>query len=731
MWNHRNANAALSGVTFVLPYPPSVVADAIARAHNQGALAAIQRFVRGMTVTPLGPTAFGVKTKIGDQGTISISQDPAGSLVTARALSLYVGSHPKTHNWRGSAIAHHLSVWLGLRPSAARFKRWQSGLESRIKKALARVSPPLPSGASPGPVPPASGASPLTGSGPTAGSLGSYTGSEESTSPPPASTSGSQSGWRDGVPPPGGSSPPVPPPGGSPPPVPPPGGSPPRVPPPGGSYPGGLPPAGASPDGFPPSGVGPVPTSGSPTVSPLPPAPTFVGGSQGNGPEVQGAEARNSQRLIAIGVDLIAVFIAVAVLANLISGMFSAVGFDGNDIGQLGAFPQILALPFAFLAVSTLLPCLHEVTSSVPSATLGQVVAGVRVVDASTRLPLTIGQSARRVGVRIVDIPFLVEFLTGSKGARTTAMHDRATGTAMVEVGPIGGLLTARVAKLGGTALAVCLVFVLALPALANIGSLTGGGGTDDADVVALPLDTPSQDLPEAIAPAEAIAPPEVLAPAEPTTPPETPTPSASSTSSSSPADTSASTAPLPLGPNDPIDSEGVQTDDLSADQVLSLSDDDASQRLQSYVDEGEGAVDAISDGTWVPQVSSKCAGLLAADLMGSEATYGYPDGEPESYSDGITVQQILAFHRGLRDRFDAYDVVLSTPGQLGIQTTSAGACGGNQQWISLVTDVQSSDFAEVNSWCDDRDLPVDECGAREVDLGGESDYRSRSAELD
>lgn len=137
-WNHRNANLAQEGVSFVLPFPPSVVADAIHRTHNQGTKAAIRNAMGGMTVTPLGPTGFATSTKYGDNGEIAIARDPAGSLVSAKALSLYVGSHPKTHNLRFSALTHRIYCVLGITPFAAKFNRWNRGLEGRITRTIAR-----------------------------------------------------------------------------------------------------------------------------------------------------------------------------------------------------------------------------------------------------------------------------------------------------------------------------------------------------------------------------------------------------------------------------------------------------------------------------------------------------------------------------------------------------------------------------------------------------------------
>lgn len=146
-WNHRLAAEAMEGVSFVIPYPPSVVADAIQRAHNQGAMAAIRGHFTGVSVEPLGPTGFATNSKMGDTGEISISNDPAGSLVQARALSLYVGMPPRHLNttstgiWAISvSISHGIYKMLGITPGCGRMKRWQKGLEGRITKVLARAT---------------------------------------------------------------------------------------------------------------------------------------------------------------------------------------------------------------------------------------------------------------------------------------------------------------------------------------------------------------------------------------------------------------------------------------------------------------------------------------------------------------------------------------------------------------------------------------------------------------
>ena len=146
LWNHQNANKAREGVSFVVPYPPTAVSAAIDQAHNQGTRAALGRAFGGMTVTSLGSSGFGTSSKIGDSGQISVSREPSGSLVTARALDLYVGMPPKQLNNRGGlyglsvSICHGIYTMLGITPGSAKVKRWQNGLESRVTKVLSRAT---------------------------------------------------------------------------------------------------------------------------------------------------------------------------------------------------------------------------------------------------------------------------------------------------------------------------------------------------------------------------------------------------------------------------------------------------------------------------------------------------------------------------------------------------------------------------------------------------------------
>lgn len=137
-WNHYNAARAAEGVSFVVGQPPSVVEAAVQRTFNAGAVAALRGSVSGISVTSIGPGAFGFSSSIGDSGEISVSGDPAGSIVTARCLNFYIGSHPKSHNLRFAGLVDGIYTMLGLAPNAAKLKRWLGRLESRVNRSIAK-----------------------------------------------------------------------------------------------------------------------------------------------------------------------------------------------------------------------------------------------------------------------------------------------------------------------------------------------------------------------------------------------------------------------------------------------------------------------------------------------------------------------------------------------------------------------------------------------------------------
>lgn len=144
--NHRNKSAAAEGVEFHLPEPPHEVAAAITALYCRGAKAGLRKVVSRVSVTPMGPTGFNFGTKIGDEGQIEVHPGSGnGSVVRASTSLLYVGSHPSSHFRTGlmavsAAITNALFRMLGIAPYAAKMKRFQSGLETRVARQLGRAT---------------------------------------------------------------------------------------------------------------------------------------------------------------------------------------------------------------------------------------------------------------------------------------------------------------------------------------------------------------------------------------------------------------------------------------------------------------------------------------------------------------------------------------------------------------------------------------------------------------
>jgi len=136
--------------------------------------------------------------------------------------------------------------------------------------------------------------------------------------------------------------------------------------------------------------------------------------------------------------------------------------------------------------------------------------------------------------------------------------------------------------------------------------------------------------------------------------------------------------------------------------EALTLSTTQAATGLDWLVDRDRPAVADLAD-SWVPQVSSKCAGLTV------DLGPGYqPDGIVDTT--GVTEPQILALHVALSQRYGA---VTTTPEILGIKR-SPSVCKGQPLWISLVPQRQPS-AQRALQWCADAGFPVQECAARWV----------------
>ena len=143
----------------------------------------------------------------------------------------------------------------------------------------------------------------------------------------------------------------------------------------------------------------------------------------------------------------------------------------------------------------------------------------------------------------------------------------------------------------------------------------------------------------------------------------------------------------------------------------------DATEQLRVLADEGAEQLATIADGTWMPQVSSKCGPLTATDYEDASGRIGWPDGSQEDFPNGLTDEEILAFHVGLTARLGltTSDVILVTPDGLGIGGPPPAACGSAPIWISLVASEQYATQEGALDYCTGSGLPPGECAARSV----------------
>jgi hypothetical protein len=141
VWNKRNAGAAMAGVEFSVPATPAEVSAAIHSAFNVGAGAKLKNAFSGIRVGGSG-NSYRFESKIGDTGRIQLAANGGGTKVSAATDELYVGSHPKSHSrssgiWGlATAMTHGIYKLLGVTPGAAKMKRFQHGLESKVAKQL-------------------------------------------------------------------------------------------------------------------------------------------------------------------------------------------------------------------------------------------------------------------------------------------------------------------------------------------------------------------------------------------------------------------------------------------------------------------------------------------------------------------------------------------------------------------------------------------------------------------
>ena len=166
----------------------------------------------------------------------------------------------------------------------------------------------------------------------------------------------------------------------------------------------------------------------------------------------------------------------------------------------------------------------------------------------------------------------------------------------------------------------------------------------------------------------------------------------------------------------DPSDDTGTEQTPEQSPETDSQPVDPLEQ-LASHSAAGASVLATIPAGTWVPQVSSKCASLETMDYSDEMGRAGWPDGVLETVRGGIGNTGVLAFHEGLGVRlgYDGIDYVLVTPRDLGQSSQNAGLCGTEQVWISLITAEQYPTSDGALAVCDGLGLPFGECAARRI----------------
>lgn len=170
-----------------------------------------------------------------------------------------------------------------------------------------------------------------------------------------------------------------------------------------------------------------------------------------------------------------------------------------------------------------------------------------------------------------------------------------------------------------------------------------------------------------------------------PSSPPSRAVP-APATASESP---SASVAPTPMATS------------LTASQAAKFGAARAERELSALRREGRKELKRFHY-RWIPQVSSKCKGLLV-DIKPRWTADGNAD------TDSVTVPQILAFHLALAQRFDAFTVY-----DKDISVNPQDLCTGRRMWFSLVPKSFASSGRALK-WCRKQGFPEGECGARFV----------------
>lgn len=188
----------------------------------------------------------------------------------------------------------------------------------------------------------------------------------------------------------------------------------------------------------------------------------------------------------------------------------------------------------------------------------------------------------------------------------------------------------------------------------------------------------------------------------------------------------SVASAVTPLPAISSAQSIGTATGSPAPDSPVSTTPSpatpDAPASLDELAEDGRRALGGVRDGTWVPQVSSKCSPLTSVDFEDADGRVGWADGVLEDFPDGMQDSDIVAFHQGLSTRVGGEEgnVVLVTGADLGLEGQSS-VCGDATVWVSLLVSQQFSTSDDALEYCAATGLPWGECAARQI--GPDTDF--------
>jgi len=147
MVNRKTSEQAMKGVLIKATVPPAQIGPALTEIYCGGARATFRSLATGLRVSQVSPATFRYEGKHGDRGVIEIKSDGNGSLIVARAESLFVGN-TAGRNARSAyyavaaAMVNRMFILCGIAPNAAKVRRFQRGIEGKLRGKLGAAAIP-------------------------------------------------------------------------------------------------------------------------------------------------------------------------------------------------------------------------------------------------------------------------------------------------------------------------------------------------------------------------------------------------------------------------------------------------------------------------------------------------------------------------------------------------------------------------------------------------------------